>query len=84
MKDHIKTKLTECTEFDQVQNIIDDYMDYYNNRRYQWHLAKLSPNEFYKFATTSEYPLTIPNIPAPPIPQKTPEELGTKAGKSIT
>ena len=24
----------------------DAYIDYYNNRHYQWHLAKLSPNEF--------------------------------------
>ncbi|MFR8182019.1 IS3 family transposase [[Ruminococcus] torques] len=23
-----------------------NYIDYYNNRHYQWHLAKLSPNEF--------------------------------------
>ena len=79
MKDHIMPKLAECTEFAEVQVIIDDYMDYYNNRRYQWHLAKLSPNEFYKFVTTGEYPLDIPNAPALPAIQKEPKELGKTA-----
>ena len=79
MKDHIMPKLAECTEFAEVQVIIDDYMDYYNTRRYQWHLAKLSPNEFYKFVTTGEYPLDIPNAPAPPAIQKESKELGKTA-----
>ena len=79
MKDHIMPKLAECTEFAEVQVIIDDYMDYYNNQRYQWHLAKLSPNEFYKFVTTGEYPLDIQNAPAPPAIRKEPKELGKTA-----
>jgi len=79
MKDHIMPKLAECTEFAKVQVIIDDYIDYYNNQRYQWHLAKLSPNEFYKFVTTGEYPLDIPNAPAPPVIRKEPKELGKMA-----
>lgn len=79
MKDHIMPDLAECTEFAEVQAIIDDYMDYYNNRRYQWHLAKLSPNEFYKFITTGKYPLDIPNAPAPPAIRKEPKELGKTA-----
>ena len=33
---------------------IAEYIDYYNNRRYQWHLARLSPNELYKFVTTGK------------------------------
>jgi putative transposase len=78
MKDHIKAKLAECTEFAEVQIIISDYMDYYNNRRYQWHLAKLAPNEFYKFVTTGEYPLDVPNVPALPVISKNPKELGVK------
>lgn len=44
MKDHIMQKLAECATFEDVQVVIDDYIDYYNNRRYQWDLAKLSPN----------------------------------------
>ena len=79
LKDHIMPKLAECTEFAEVQVIIDDYMDYYNNRRYQWHLAKLSPNEFYKFVTTGEYPLYIPNAPAPPAIRKKTKDLGKTA-----
>ena len=79
MKDHIMPKLAECTEFAEVQVIIDDYMDYYNNRRYQWHLAKLSPGEFYKFVTTGEYPLDIPNAPAPPTIRKKTKDLGKTA-----
>ncbi len=40
MKDHIKPKLKGCTKFEGVAAIVDDYMDYYNNEKYQWELAK--------------------------------------------
>ena len=66
MKDLIKDKLSIATKFSEVKTIIDDYMDYYNNDKYQWGLCKLSPNEYYKFITTGEYPLK--GIPAPPVP----------------
>ena len=56
MKDEID--LSECENFFQVKTIIDDWMDYYNNDRYQWQLAKLSPNEYYKYITTGVYPLS--------------------------
>ena len=56
MKDEID--LSECTNFSQVKSIIDDWMDYYNNDRYQWQLAKLSPNEYYQYITTGVYPLS--------------------------
>ena len=46
-----------CGTFDEVKVIIDDWMDYYNNDRYQWRLAKLSPNEYYDYIITGEYPL---------------------------
>lgn len=55
MKDEID--LSGCTTFIQVKTIIDDWMDYYNNERYQWQLAKLSPNEYYQYITTGIYPL---------------------------
>lgn len=55
MKDEID--LRGCTTFMQVKSIIDDWMDYYNNERYQWQLAKLSPNEYYQYITTGIYPL---------------------------
>ena len=41
----------------QFKQIIDDWIDYYNNDRYQWDLAKLSPNEFYNYIITGNYPL---------------------------
>ena len=64
MKDHIRRKLNACTEYSQVKEIIDDYMDYYNRERYQWQLAKLSPDEFYEFISTGIYPLLIENAPS--------------------
>ena len=57
MKDHIGDKLKGCTMYCEVLAIIDDWMDYYNNDRYQWELAKLSPNEYYQYITTGVYPL---------------------------
>lgn len=56
MKDEID--MSKCEEFTEIKAIIDDWMDYYNNERYQWNLAKLSPNEYYKYITTGIYPLT--------------------------
>ena len=53
MKDEIN--LSECTEFEEVKAIKDDWMEYYNNERYQWQLAKLSPKEFNEFIRTGIY-----------------------------
>lgn len=55
MKDEID--ISQCTCFDEVKDIIDDWIDYYNNERYQWQLAKLSPNQYYNYITTGKYPL---------------------------
>lgn len=56
---HMKDELdfTGCTRFAEVKLIIDDWMDYYNNDRYQWQLAKLSPNEYYNYILTGNYPI---------------------------
>ena len=59
MKDEID--ISTCTTFEEIHAVITDWTDYYNKERYQWDLAKLSPNEYYKYITTGEYPLTIPN-----------------------
>ncbi len=56
MKDEIE--LSECKAYEEVKKIIDDWMEYYNNERYQWELAKLSPNQYYEYITTQIYPLT--------------------------
>ena len=76
MKDHIGEKLAACTEYEEVKVLVDDYIDYYNNDRYQWSLAKLSPNEFYEFITTGEYPIDIPDPPPVPEIPKDASELG--------
>lgn len=78
MKDLVKDKLATATEFSEARDIVDDYMDYYNNDKYQWGLCKLSPNEYYQFITTGEYPLK--GITAPPVPSsfKDPAQLGSE------
>ena len=55
MKDEID--ISECKKYREVKAIIDDWIDYYNNERYQWQLAKLSPNQYYQYLTTGLYPL---------------------------
>jgi putative transposase len=44
MKDEIDLK--SCATFKELQFVIDDYMDYYNNYRYQWGLKKLAPVQY--------------------------------------
>jgi len=58
MKDEID--ISRCATFDDIRRIIADWVDYYNNDRYQWDLAKLSPREHYNYLATGVYPLTIP------------------------
>jgi transposase InsO family protein len=58
MKDEID--ISWCSSFDEISRVIADWTDYYNNDRYQWDLARLSPVEYYSYRTTGEYPLTIP------------------------
>lgn len=60
MKDEIGN-IRNARRYDQVKAIIDDWMDYYNNDRYDWQLSKLSPNEYYEYLTTGNYPLAINN-----------------------
>ena len=55
MKDEID--VSECTKFREVKAIIDDWLNYYNTERYQWQLAKLSPDGYYEYITTGIYPL---------------------------
>ncbi|MGN0269427.1 MAG: IS3 family transposase [Candidatus Weimeria sp.] len=58
MKDEID--ISWCETFDEILAVITDWTDYYNNDRYQWDLAKLSPVEYYEYLNTGKYPLTIP------------------------
>lgn len=58
MKDEIKYELAMMRTFDEVKAKIDDWIDYYNNDRYQWDIAKLSPREYYRYTVTGIYPLS--------------------------
>jgi len=55
MKDEIH--LDRCINYDELRHEIDIYMDYYNNERYQWKLAKLAPNQYAEYLITGKHPL---------------------------
>lgn len=57
MKDEIGRYVESCQDYGSLKKAIDDYMDYYNNDRYQYDLAKLSPNEYLEYYKTGIYPL---------------------------
>lgn len=61
MKDEID--ISDCQTFKEVKAILDDWLDYYNNERYQWQLAKLSPSEYYQYITTGIYPIKVVQPP---------------------
>ena len=44
MKDEIDYK--SCNTFEELQILVDNYIDYYYNFRYQWNLKKLTPIQF--------------------------------------
>lgn len=54
MKDEVK--FDELPTIIAVKKAVKDYMNYYNNFRPQWGLAKLTPAEYYKYSITGEYP----------------------------
>ena len=57
MKDEINAEVAKCRSFSEVRELLKDWMDYYNNDRYQWDLLKLSPAEYYAYLKTGIYPL---------------------------
>lgn len=63
MKDELG--LSSCKTYQQLQALIDDWIDYYNNDRYQWGLALLAPNEYALYLTTGVYPL-MRSVPPDP------------------
>jgi len=56
MKDEISEYIPLWRTFEDVRLRIDDYMDYYNNERYQTALGGMSPNEYYHYCVTNELP----------------------------
>ena len=57
MKDEIGKYIEIISTYDELEKEIDNYMYYYNNERYQYNLAKLSPNEYLEYYKTGNYPL---------------------------
>lgn len=58
MKDEVD--ISHCLTYDEIYQVISNWTDYYNNDRYQWDLARLSPREYYKYLISGVYPLVIP------------------------
>lgn len=83
MKDHLKEKLADCTVFAEAKFILDIYIDYYNNRHYQWKLAKFWLNEYFYFVITGVYLRNIPNTSQLSVIPKRPEELGVKPDNNL-
>ncbi len=44
LKDEVDIK--HCNTFDELHTLISDYIDYYNNDRYQWNLNKITPIQY--------------------------------------
>lgn len=44
MKDEIDFQ--SCNTLEELIDMIDDYIDYYNNYRYQWKLKKMTPKQY--------------------------------------
>ena len=59
MKDEIAYEISKRQTFGEVSALVDDWMDYYNNDRYQWELLKLSPAEYFEYTQTGFYPLPV-------------------------
>ena len=56
MKDELHVRSCMWTCMKDARTAIDDWMDYYNNDRYQVGLNKLSPKEYYLYLTQHVYP----------------------------
>lgn len=54
MKDELH--LEKCRNFNELKKEIDEYIEYYNNFRYQWELEQMSPNEYYTYLITGKKP----------------------------
>ncbi len=54
MKDELH--LEHCQTFWDLKDQIDEYMEYYNNYRYQWELKQMSPDEYYTYLLTGLMP----------------------------
>ncbi len=53
MKDEIT--ITECNRFKELKYCINEYINYYNNERYQWDICKMTPNQYNKYLRKGNY-----------------------------
>ncbi len=56
MKDELVSEMPDWTSFAEAKASVDRWMEYCNRDRRQWDLAKLSPDEYYHYIATGEYP----------------------------
>lgn len=59
MKDELQPYIKSWKCFQDAKDRIDDYIDYYNNDRYQTILKWMSPNEYYHYIVTGEKPSAL-------------------------
>ena len=59
MKDELGVRSRRWKTLTDAQGPIEDWMDYYNNDRYQRGLQKMAPREYYIFLTEGKYPETM-------------------------
>ena len=56
MKDGLNARSRKWNSLSEASAAIDDWIDYYNNDRYQMGLKKMSPKEYYTYLTKGIYP----------------------------
>lgn len=71
MKDEIKELLPSCRNYQDVKELLEEQIEYYNTARYQIKLAKLSPDQFYEYKMTGVYPIAGVKIPKTLVGKKT-------------
>jgi transposase InsO family protein len=59
MKDEISPYIRSWNTFEDVNDRITDWMNYYNNDRYQSQLRGMAPNEYYHYVITNELPSAL-------------------------
>ncbi len=59
MKDELSPYIRTWHSFDDVKDRITDWMNYYNNDRYQSQLCGMAPNEYYHYIVTKELPSAL-------------------------
>lgn len=56
LKTEALDKIVMCRDFGTVREMVDSYIDSYNNERYQYSLAGLAPADFYRYIVSGTYP----------------------------